>query len=69
MSDCYYHGYSGGPGGCYLCEKERAQKLEPGSLQEEKDTSANTWQAANIASIGRSLAAEMARDESKKKKK
>jgi hypothetical protein len=37
--DCYYHGYSGGPGGvCAECEAEARQKLERGSIQPDRDT-------------------------------
>ncbi len=30
MADCYYHGYSGGPGACEYCRMERDRGLEPG---------------------------------------
>lgn len=33
MADCYYHGYSGGPGPCSECAEERKQRLELGSLE------------------------------------
>ncbi len=32
MADCYYHGYSGGPGACRECEEEDRRKLEQGTL-------------------------------------
>lgn len=31
MADCYYHGYSGGPGGCSICDAEETAGEEPGT--------------------------------------
>ena len=39
MADCYFHGYSGGPGGCSECEQERREGLEQGALTVEPDIS------------------------------
>lgn len=32
MADCYYHGYSGGPGRCSMCDEEERRGLDPGTL-------------------------------------
>lgn len=32
MADCYYHGYSGGPGECPECAREDRANLEQGTL-------------------------------------
>jgi hypothetical protein len=32
MADCYWHGYSGGPGRCPDCEREDAEGKERGSI-------------------------------------
>lgn len=37
MADCYYHGYSGGPGLCSDCEREREQGLEQGTIKYDRD--------------------------------
>lgn len=42
MADCYYHGYSGGPGGCSLCIKEREQGLDQGEGDEVHDQEVTT---------------------------
>lgn len=46
MADCYYHGYSGGPGSCRICDKEEERGQEPGSSGEIYDGSitAHDWQ-------------------------
>jgi hypothetical protein len=46
MADCYYHGYSGGPGDCGICERERERGQEEGSSGEIYDGSitAHDWQ-------------------------
>lgn len=57
MADCYYHGYSGGPGPCYNCEQERRYKLEAGTLG-LSIPSDEVVDMANVASIGRKAVAE-----------
>ena len=37
MADCYFHGYSGGPGGCSECEQERRENLAQGSISVDSD--------------------------------
>lgn len=32
MADCYFHGYSGGPGRCSDCEREDREGKERGSI-------------------------------------
>ena len=70
MADCYFHGYSGGPGSCSECEQERRQSLESGTLRGEYvgEDAKHIMNAANISSIGRKAAAEMERKTTKKKK-
>jgi len=37
MADCYFHGYSGGPGACDLCEQERREGKEQGDITRPLD--------------------------------
>lgn len=37
MADCYFHGYSGGPGPCSDCQREDAEKKERGSIPYDRD--------------------------------
>ena len=46
MADCYYHGYSGGPGACSICQKEDKSNIKRGSSEEKHDQSVtmHDWQ-------------------------
>ena len=37
MADCYFHGYSGGPGRCPDCEREDREGKERGSIPYDRD--------------------------------
>jgi hypothetical protein len=60
MADCYYHGYSGGPGPCPQCASEDARGSERGALGPTLEGDV-ARELANINSIGRKAAAEQLR--------
>lgn len=37
MADCYFHGYSGGPGRCPDCEREDRSGQERGTIKYDRD--------------------------------
>jgi hypothetical protein len=37
MADCYWHGYSGGPGRCADCEHEDRDNRDRGSIPYDRD--------------------------------
>lgn len=68
MADCYYHGYSGGPGVCSQCEAERRAGEEQGTrgLTLEPDL---VWDMADKSSLGESLWRKMKTRENVQRKK
>ena len=53
MADCYYHGYSGGPGRCIHCDREQQANLEPGTLDGyDQEVTTHDWRHGRIGLIG-----------------
>lgn len=55
MADCYYHGYSGGPGGdCSICEEEKESGKPEGSSGKHHDSEVTThdWRNGRYGRMG-----------------
>lgn len=67
MADCYYHGYSGGPGGCSQCEAENRSGEERGTRGMTLDSDL-VMDMANKSSLGTTLWKKVKSEEFKKEK-